>query len=538
MRMSLAIFILFLAPVFLCAQHIHVINRMSSPGSHLLNINENIVLIDEIDITNGAQTWTTFDNSMNVISTKKLVTPSADMLINQTYLPGDNKVLRIDQMVIEKQLHIGAFVFDTKGTLLHVKEIEISPAPGTSIINSPFVITQSPDKKSLALVQSQSHQTDSLAIASIILDDALEIVNNSSFIIHFETILNDMQFPLLSNNQELLISITDKFDSYKLSADIKGYLISKSKIEPTIFQLNFDRKKLKNINLSIANNNLNVAALYSNSNDKGKIAGVINTSYNWVQQQKTKDVSYAYSPQVVKELKKAFGVEGRRGHLPNFLSPLPTYTNNNFGFASLLPDKPLPPRNKNSEIPPALEGLGAIKQNMDHVNSLVGTTPNGSTKPLTLAEATTYAATMQRGTPYYIVNTDDYYKNPNKGQDYSAQSQKIFKRNLLFFSFDNEQINNQFVKLVPIQDDNYNFFAYVPESDGYSALHYVRPSFKRSYLNKTTIDKIGKVSEKNVFEDKSKILLTDYPYIVTEKMLLAFYEDKLTGEMGLAKIQL
>ena len=83
-----------------------------------------------------------------------MVTPGAEMLISQTYLPGAERVIRIDQMLIEGQLQIGAFIFDTEGTLVHVKAIEATPAPGTTINNIPFIITQSPDKKSLALVQA------------------------------------------------------------------------------------------------------------------------------------------------------------------------------------------------------------------------------------------------------------------------------------------------------------------------------------------------------------------------------------------------
>lgn len=143
---------------------------------------------------------------------------------------------------------------------------------------------------------------------------------------------------------------------------------------------------------------------------------------------------------------------------------------------------------------------------------------------------------MQQGAPKNIPNTDDIYRNPYI-QSQSPQNQKEFKRNLLFFSFEDGKTISQFARLKPIQDEDYSFFAYVQQTNGYSALHYIWPSFKRSYLNKTTIDSSGRTTEKNVFEDKTKVLLIEYPFISTENMLVAFYQDKTTGEMGLIKLQ-
>ena len=537
MRKYYAMLTVLLAPIFMWAQHIHTFKNPVSPGSHLLTVNQKTILVDKIDVASGFQSWTTFDTALKVTSLKKMVTPGAEMLISQTYLPGAEKVIRIDQMLIEEQLHIGAFVFDTEGTLLHVKAIDVKQAPGTKIAHMAFNITQSPDKKSLALVQVQAHKDDSLAIAAVVLDDTLGIINRTGFSVFYEAILSDLQPPLLNNNEELFIAITDKFESYKLSADLKSYVFTKQAFEPQTFQISFDRKKLKNINLAILDDKLHLSALYSNSNDKEKIAGVVNTSYNFAQQQKSKDVYYVYSPESLKDLKKMFGIEGRKGHLLNYLSPLPFTTNAGQSFAVLLPEKIEAPRQGPKPVPPAVTGLGEIRQNLETVNKLVGTTPLGSTKPLTVTEANTYAATIQQGAPKNIPNTDDIYRNPYI-QNKAGQNQKDFKKNLLFFSFEKGQAIRQFARLKPIQDEEYDFFAYIPEADGYSALHYLWPSFKRSYLNKTTINSKGKKTEKNVFEDKTKVLLMEYPFIATEKNLLAIYQDKISGEMGLIKLQL
>ena len=531
------ILILVLAPPYLSAQNIHPLKRNVEAGSHLLNVNQKVVLIDQIDVASESQLWTTFDTALKIISQKRMVTPEAEMLISQTFLPANNKVLRIDQMLINDQIQIGAFVFDTEGSLLHVKAVPTIPAPGTSITKTPFLISQSPDKKSFALVHAQAYKDDSLAVAAVVLNDSLNIISSTGFSFYYESILSDILSPLLNNEHKLIIAIADKFESFKLSAFIKAFVISKERSRPEMFELTFDRKKLKNNNLSLLENKLNVSSLYSTGNNKGNIAGVLVTSYDLTQKNKTEDKYFAYSPDAIKDLKKIFGNEGRKGHLLNYIAQMPlSQSKENYNFAVLLPGKSQVSGPTSKPIPPPIEGLGKIKQHQNLVNSLVGTIPSGSTKPLSIAEANTYASSMI-GKPSHIINTDDYYKNPyNKA--YKPQIPKKYKRNLLFFSFEEGQQTHRFTMLRPIQDEAYSFTAYVPETDGYSVLHYLWPSFKRSYLNKTTVDSSGKLSEKNVFEDKAKVLKSNYPFIIFNNQLIGFYEDRFTGEMGLVNIKL
>ncbi len=533
-----ALFSIYFLPILSSAQSIHTLTKEVSPNAHFIAVKDKTILVEPIDAASESQKWTTLDSALQIISIKRMVTPGANLLISQAFLPGFNKVLRIDQMLVEDELKIGAFVFDTEGNLLNVKAIDAVPAPGTKIIHSPFMLTQSPDKRSIALVQAQQLLSDSLAIAAIVLDDALNVISNTGYRILYEPMLSELKPPMLSNDQNLFVTIADKFDSYKLSASVNFHVLAKGSTKHQTFVLPFDRKKIKYLNLATQEEQLNFSAFYSNSNDKENINGLVYTSFDWRRNQRATDAYYAITQQAVKELKKMFAIEGRKGKLLNYLAPLPVGSANaHQSFAVLLPENPDPVRAGPKPVPPPVTGLGAIRQNLENVNQLVGSTPRGTTKPLTVAEANTYAATMQQGVPNNIPNTDDIYKNPHS-QNNKPQNQKEFKKNLLYFSNNNGQAISQFVKLRPIQDEAYSFFTYIPEKNGYSALHYLWPSLKRASLTKTTIDKDGKVTSKNVFEDQSKILLGSHPFIATEKKLIAFYQDKFTGEMGILQIPL
>lgn len=66
-----------------------------------------------------------------------------------------------------------------------------------------------------------------------------------------------------------------------------------------------------------------------------------------------------------------FGIEGRKGHFLNYISPLPFTSTAGLSFAVLLPEKLEAPRQGPKPIPPAVTGLGEIRQNLETVNKLV-----------------------------------------------------------------------------------------------------------------------------------------------------------------------
>lgn len=64
----------------------------------------------------------------------------------------------------------------------------------------------------------------------------------------------------------------------------------------------------------------------------------------------------------------------------------------------------------------------------------------------------------------------------------------------------------RFVKIKPV-DEGYSFATYIPGNGEYSLLHYVVSSLEKAFVNNTSINLQGKLTEKKVFEERHKILL-------------------------------
>jgi hypothetical protein len=534
MKLTTLLITLFL-PIWLVAQYNHPLSQLVPANSYLLKSGENSILIHPLDLKNKAHKWITFDSTLTIISNKKLITPEAEKLISQTYLEGGNSIIRVDQILVEDVLRISAFTFDVKGTLLGSKEIEAIPIISKKGKASPFHVIQSADKNFISLVQAFVVKGDSLAISNVVFDKNLSPYANAGYMLPFNALLTNMYLPLVNNNGNVIILTADKFNSYKLGSTLNLYQLSAKEQALKTLQYQFNRKKIKGLNFDLTGDTLFFSGVFSEESKKDEVAGVFQAGFDLRKQQKLAFEKFAYTDQVRRQLEKTFGAEGRKGNHLNYISLLPQrfFPNSKFLFAVLLPMlQQSQPGQKAS--PAQLKGLEEINHQLGVVKSLVGTQPQGYSGPVTLDQATTYAATNY--------NPSNVPSNPNGGwtakppKPRSNHKQNAQTKNLLFFSF--QDSSNQFVKFKPATDPKYHFFNYLSNNSGYSAFHYVTPAFGKPYLNSTAISTAGSISEKKIFEDKSKVLLSGYPVLLDEKSLLGFYENTITGEMGLVKIRL
>src|SRR5687768_3643431 len=140
-----------------------------------MQVGHNIVLIHTLDEKNFSQKWVCFDSSLNILSAKKIVSPDWQHIISKNYISTGDAVVRVDQMVFNDSLYLSLIRFDAFGTPTH--KIEIAQSGKQKIHPFPFYISQSSDRKYLALVQPVIHSNDKLAYASFVLDDMLNMVS-------------------------------------------------------------------------------------------------------------------------------------------------------------------------------------------------------------------------------------------------------------------------------------------------------------------------------------------------------------------------
>jgi hypothetical protein len=522
-----------LLPGFLLAQYFYPLSQPIATNAYLLKSGDKTILINPIDSKNEAQLWTTFDSTLKVIAKKKLITPEAKNIISQTYVEGNNCIYRIDQFLFENHLRISAFAFDITGRLLFSQQIESNAITGNKMQPLPFYIAQSENKKYISLVQSAIVGGDSIGISKLVLNEKLNISGNTLNTFLFDPQLSDMHLPIVTDEGNVVIITADKFTSYKLGSTVKIHVLPSTSKTSQSVQFEFDRKKIKGLTFKASNDILVFRAFFSEKMKKNEIAGVLYSGLDLKRMKKQEVKENLFAKDVKQQLKKTFSSEGHKGSILNYISFLPqrSIKNEENTFAVLLPmqQQLMSPTRKTPASPAGFED---IRQQMAVVNALVGTTPRGFSTPLDLVQATTYAA----------VNNNPSNVPSNAYQGWSPKSFSVpvkklpQSKNLLSFSF--KDSSNRFLKIKQIADPNYQFFSYLPGDNNYSALYYVQPNFKKTYLNKTTIDEKGGVTEKNVFQIKNKTLLHDYPHIFNGSNLVAFYENKITGEMGITKIRL
>lgn len=530
--------IVFFFPFFAFSQHIQSLSQPPPPNAQLLQLNSYTIMVHPIDLNNTAHKWVSFDTALQIIAAKKLVTPNAENIINQTYLESSNSILRIDQLYIDSQFYVTAYIFDRYGNL--VKNEVVYTAPIASGNPSSFQLSQSPDKRYVSLVQALLLQQDSLNINGIIIDAGLSEVNKFTLTTPFDTEISEMYSPFLSNQAGLFVPIADKFDSYKLSSALELHFVPVGSRQPQKLNFEFGRKKLKNYQFHTSGDTVLISALYSNGEDKSNIAGINYTGYVLSNDRHLQQQSFAYSSGVQTELKQAFGRENRKGNLLNYIIPLPDQTNApaTYNYAFLLAAQELLNQPHVKKAPNSPPNIDAVRHPVGHVKGLEGTTLLGSNKPMTFNDASVYAATVGAigsGFPVEVVNHINLKEQMKRTSNKKNAAQS---KNLLLFSLSQKELNITPFKIQQMQDPLYSFFTYLPTDQGYSAIYYTMPSVKKAQLQQTTIQPDGHVVNKRLWDHASLILLGDYDFVIKDNSLVAFYEDKISGQMGLLKIKL
>ncbi|HUS03253.1 MAG TPA: hypothetical protein VMY77_16050, partial [Chitinophagaceae bacterium] len=462
------------------------------------------------------------------------VTPGAENIIRQTYLESVNSIIRIDQFFLDGELIVSAFVFDAQGNLIRRKQIENVIFTGTKS-PVPFYVAQSSDKTVVLLIETLIVDDDNISVLSIVFDELLNVSTPRKFNVAFKPALFDLYMPLVNNDKTVFIPTVDKFNSYKLSSVVNGYLLKHTENNPKAIQFNFERKKIKELNFQFSGDKIIFTGLYSTEKNKNDVAGVFYSGYDLKEQQYVKTEEYGFSDNVKAALKKTYGAERRKGNLLNYLSffPTPFAADAKYSYAVLLPERKTPIIVPSSSSASQTNELGQIKHQAGTASSYIGTQPSGYSRPMNAAEAAAYAAV------YSWQTTSPNYQgwDPNPPQKIR---QRVYDKNLLFFDFKNAdpEASHRFLKIKNAADPAYEFFAYIPAADGLGALHYIVPDFGTPYLKRSIISANGKLAEKKVFEDRNRILLPDYPFVLDEETLTSFYEDKITGQMGLIRLKL
>jgi hypothetical protein len=512
------------------AQHHHAFSGTIPSGARLFTVGDHTILIHALE-NPGDQKWTSFDSTLKVIATKKLVSPDAENIVGQTYLEAGNSLIRIDQIRNGKQLELSAFVFDATGNIISREAIVAD-----SIYGLPFYISQSPGKDFLLLSQAFTMGTDSMIVRNIVIDKELNVVNNSSTEIPFNPELFDFYMPMLNDQKTIFIVTAEKSNSYRLGTIVNCYYLEPSNSSLHKLQFEYKRKKLKNISFSGRGDQFVFSALYVDATNKNDVAGIVSGAYNLGTQKYLKGNDLPFSEETKAQIKKLYGNEGRKGNLLNYMSLLGDELSGDAPvvYAYLTDAYKNAVNTVESKVPDAPEGLGAIKQNTAFVNSLVGTRPRGYVRGMSVAEANAYAAMYPEKNPF--PNTDKAYKV--KFKEPFKQKESSGNKNLLFLPFDNTLAGSKFLKIKTDPTPEYAFFTYFQDSRAYGAIYYTPSSSGFPYLNSIKITREGKVVETRLFTEKNKLLLPDYSFVTTEKELIAIYLDKLTSNMGLLKLKL
>ncbi len=525
-----------LLPFLIHAQLIHQFQQPVPPNSKLLQMGEQTIMIHPFDLTNSAHKWTTFDKDLQQVATKKLVTPDVQHIISQTYLESHNTILRIDQLFIEDHIYVTAYAFDTEGNLIKNQLLTSVLKETTEPV--PLLILQSPDKKYAGIVQLLNVKQDSLFVNSLIVDADFEEINKAAFTVPFDPVVSEVHLPLLNNQAALTVPVADRFDSYKLSSNLNLHILPANAKIPSNIPIDFSRLKLRNHQFATKGDSIIVSALYSDGNKKKDIAGVVLAGITLSNKKQIPQQTFAYNSEAQAALKKQFLKEGRKGNLLNYLSPLP-FNNKEHHFALLLSSQEMTiqARNNVPGAPPSIEG---VRHDVGHVKGMEGTTLRGTDKPMTFDQASTYAATVggahRAGFPVSVYNRVNA-EQMRRLQGANKNNNPKQSRNLLYFSFAENAIKNNFIKLKQPSDQQFSFLTYLPASNGYSAIYYL-VSGNKTILQQTTIESDGKEINQKILDNSSIIILDGYDYLINNNSLTAFYEDKLTGQMGLVKVSL
>ena len=353
MRRYLLLILTITIPALLWGQKYYSLTEKASSKAKLLSINDVTVLIQPITENNEAQKWLSFDTALNVIAAKKLVTPNAKNIIIQNYLEGENKVIRIDQSIIDDVFYVSAFVFDVEGNIIKKQEINLASAAKRKLSPTPFIVIQSPDKRVISLIQMRRLTMDSILVSAISINENLATTTSSQFQILFDENLEELLTPLNDNDGNIYILKADKFISYTLGSNFNVYTISAHERQPQPFRIAFSRKKLSDYHFQLMDNNLHFSALFSSGTKKLDLAGILYGKYNLHTQQLIVQKEKVFNDSFKTNLKKEFETQGHKGEITNYLItlPHPTLLSKHISYGVLLPiaekdKRPLPTKER------------------------------------------------------------------------------------------------------------------------------------------------------------------------------------------------
>jgi hypothetical protein len=503
-------------------------------SASFLQLGNQIVLIHPFDKNNSTQKWVTFDSGLNIIAAKKIFSPEWHHMVSQNYVTTSDAVIRIDQMIFNDSLYITLYRFDASGNLRKRLALDFLPFNGRKLETVPFYISQSADKKMLALVQPMTLRKDELTLTSFVLNEMLDVSSNFQRAHPFDPLLHDMLLPLVDNDGKLFVPITEKFDSYRLGSLIQLVPLHNHS-DPV--QFTFDRKKLKDARMQLSDGRLTMSALYSVEQSKSDIAGILQLDADIKDIKKQQITYHLYNDELKKSLVKKTGNAMRKGNPFNYLFLLPARekeTERTYGV--LLSDQmPLRIQNNNTPVANASEELDNVKRQVAAVNSLTGTRRRGQTliNPMTPAEASVYAATMQRtvGNESRIESTASSLPPAEKEE----------QRELLQFTYlpNSNEVSYQLLRIRLTNDLIYDFFSFAEVRGQYHAIQYKLPTLKRAQLTSSTFGADGKPVEMMLLEDKNRVIVNGYPTLLFQgRKLVAVYADRYTGEMGVVGVEL
>ncbi|MGV3527976.1 MAG: hypothetical protein ACO1OO_03700 [Flavisolibacter sp.] len=508
-------------------QHTSVISYPVTAGARLLSLNGKTIFVQQLDLNLGAQTWISYDEALKQTAVKKLVTPNAEQLASQLYLEGSTNIVRIDQFILGEELQLGIFGFDADGNLLGLKEI-VFETKQNPLYPIPFLVAQSPDKKTFSLVQA-ANAKDSLEIRSVVFDENLTVSKNIFFKVPFDAELMEFYMPLVSDNGDVSVFTVEKFDSYRLNSVVNCFHVASEKMTPESFELSFARKKLKSVQMTAIGDDIGIQALFSHSKSKEKLSGVVFARFQPRSNQTISPTAWEFDEELPRDLKKAFPPDGRRGSLANYISILPPEDvvagQELYGY--LLPAQQNGAVKELGKATPDIERFQQVHTEVAARQSLVGTKPAGFSKPMNMAEAAAYAQTEIRVT--------DYSKTSNLDKPRKKQP---LVRDLISFKAGDDKLQHDIFKLKTERNPAYNFFYYTRVNDSYGAFYYNSPTFDQPAFCHAQIAEDGTLAEKKLFDDASKIVLGDLPFMVENNQFVGFYEDQKTKEIGLVKLSL
>lgn len=509
-------------------------------SSYFLKSGSETILLYPFDPNISSQIWTTFDSTLQAVSKKKLVTPNAHEIINQTYFESFNSITRIDQWINDNELHISVYIFDSRGNIIVKKEINdtIAAKQDADYRLLPFTVSQSADKKLVALTRSAIKTENELAVETIIFNTNIDVIKRASFRVDFNPDLLTQYLPVLSNEGTYVFVTTDKYNSYKLNTAINTYKISLENEAVKKNEFIIARKKIKHLSFNITDNKFVYSALVTQPLDKKNIAGIIYSVFDYATEKHLYEKEYIYPKEIKKELKKVYGLAVKTEQILNHLTLLSKRLDNfdhSYGVLKapiIMENMPL---NKPDQLP--FVNPNEVQNSLAYVNSYVGTAVSHSGKPMNFSEASAFAATQVRPNDADLASRQikDLGATANK-----LNAEKSQPKNLLYFSFkDSLQLkDHQFIKLKAAIDENYSFISYFSLDNAYTAVYYTPKTFGLPYLKRTSIDRLGNISEKKLLEDNTKIIPSGYPSVVNNGRLISFYEDRNTEKFGLISIEL